>query len=368
MAYLWRMKILLAALLVFIGANSYSQIPTGYYDSALGFTGDLLKDKLHLIIDNHTEFPYTSSGTDVWDILKETDKDTSNPNNVLLLYSGWSVDANQEFNGGTGWNREHVWAKSRGDFGTASGPGTDVHALRPCDITVNAARGNRWFAECSTEYIDGDGTTGSYMSFSSWVWKPNDQVKGDVARMIFYMATRYEGTNGEPDLEVIDSIPSDDFTNAPIHAKFSDLYQWHLEDPVDDWERNRNDIIHYQFQNNRNPYIDHPEYVYEVWGAAIILDIDEIEEMDSSLSIYPNPTSDNLTVTWNDKSGYTITIRDMLGRLISTNNTLTGESQIVDVSELESGNYLIEVSSDNQRTTKTFSIEKKGFCNLTVHA
>jgi endonuclease I len=351
------MKILLAISLIFIGSISYSQIPTGYYDSALGFTGDALKEKLHLIIDNHTEFPYSSSGTDVWDILKETDKDTSNPNNVILLYSSWSVDADQEYNNGSGWNREHVWAKSRGNFGTSAGVGTDVHAIRPCDISVNAARGNRWFGECSTEYVDGSGPTGSYLSSSSWVWKPNDNVKGDVARMIFYMATRYEGTNGELDLEVIDSVPSDDFTNLPIHAKFSDLYQWHLEDPVDDWERNRNDIIYYQYQNNRNPFIDHPEYVFEVWNVFTTANIDEIVEADSPISVYPNPASDNLTVTWNDQNGYTITVLDMTGRLMSTNNILIGESQSVNVSELEQGNYLIQVSNDSQITTSIISIK-----------
>jgi endonuclease I len=259
-----------------LSSSAYCQIPPGYYDAAAGYSGDSLRIQLNSIIRNHTEFPYTSSGTDVWDILKETDKDTLNPNNVLLIYSGWSVDAAQEFNSGAGWSREHVWAKSRGDFGTSQGPGTDVHALRPCDISVNAARNNRWFANCTQEYIDGSGPTGSYTSSSEWIWKPNDNVKGDVARMIFYMATRYDGEGTEPDLTVIDWIPSDNFTNDPIHAKLSDLLQWNDEDPVDDWERNRNNIIYYNYQNNRNPFIDHPEYAMEIWEAVI--GIKEIEK------------------------------------------------------------------------------------------
>jgi len=269
------MRAILLSSLLLATTCSFGQIPPGYYDSAQGYSGDSLKTKLNLIIKDHTEFPYTSSGTDVWDILKETDRDTLNPNNVLLIYSGWSLDANSEYDGGTGWSREHVWAKSRGDFGTATGPGTDVHALRPCDVTVNSARNSRWFAECTTEYIDGNGPTGSYTSSNEWVWKPNDNVKGDVARMIFYMATRYEGANGEPDLKMIDYIPSDNFTNDPIHAKLSDLYQWHLDDPVDDWERNRNNIIYYDYQNNRNPFIDHPEYATLIWGLT--LDINQVQ-------------------------------------------------------------------------------------------
>ncbi|MFK7784617.1 MAG: endonuclease [Crocinitomicaceae bacterium] len=351
------MKVLLSISLVLISLTSYSQIPSGYYDSALGFTGDALKEKLHLIIDNHTEFPYTSSGTDVWDILKETDKDTSNPNNVILLYSGWSVNAAQEYNNGSGWNREHVWPRSRGDFSTGAGVGTDVHAIRPCDISVNAARGNRWFGECSDEYIDASGPTGSYVGSSSWVWKPNDNVKGDVARMIFYMATRYEGTNGELDLELIDYYPADDMTNLPVHAMFADLYQWHLEDPVDDWERSRNDIIYYQYQNNRNPYIDHPEYVFEVWNDFATASLEEQSGTNSKLTIYPNPAKDYLTVTWKDQDGYTITVLDMVGRVMNTNTSLTGESQILNVGELERGNYLIQVSKDGRITTTGFTIE-----------
>lgn len=244
----------------------FGQIPNGYYDDAQGLTGEVLKTELNNIIKDHTEFPYTSSATDVWDILKETDKDPNNPNNVILLYTGWSKNGEEEYDGGNGWNREHVWAKSHGDFGNTIGPGTDVHALRPCDVSVNSARSNRWFAECSTEYIDGDGATGCYTSSTEWVWKPNNNVKGDVARMIFYMATRYEGEGMEPDLQIIDYLPSNNNTSDPVHAKLSDLLLWHMQDPVDDWERNRNNIIYYDYQNNRNPFIDQPEFAELIWG------------------------------------------------------------------------------------------------------
>jgi endonuclease I len=259
-------------LILFLGCSTlFSQIPPGYYATATGLSGNVLKDALNNIIDGHVEFPYTSSGTDVWDILKETDKDTLNPNHVSLFYTGWTLDAAAEYNGGNGWNREHVWAKSHGDFGTGKGPGTDVHALRPTDISVNGARANRWFDEGDQQYVDGDGPTDCYIGTSSYVWEPRDKVKGDVARMIFYMATRYEGENGEVDLEMVDYIPSNSNTSAPIHAKLSTLIQWHIDDPVDDWERNRNDIIYYNYQGNRNPFIDHPEFVAEIWQSTAAL-------------------------------------------------------------------------------------------------
>ncbi len=258
----------LTFLFVFLFSLSglFGQIPDGYYDAAAGKTGSELKTALHNIIKGNVFYPYSSSSTDVWDILKETDRDPNNPDNVILIYSGLSVNAAQEYNNGNGWTREHVWAKSRGELSTTSpGPGTDVHNLKPANPTMNSLRSNRWFAECSDPvYLNGV-FTGCYYSTTDWLWKPRDQVKGDVARIIFYMAVRYEGDNGEPDLEVIDSIPSDKHTTLPIHAKLSDLLKWNREDPPDDFERHRNDVI-YSYQHNRNPFIDHPEYADMIWG------------------------------------------------------------------------------------------------------
>lgn len=293
---------------LFFGAGyHYAQIPAGYYSSVEGLKGVELKAALNDIIDGHVQFPYTSTSIDVWDILKETDKDTIDPSKVILLYTGWTVDAAQEYNKGRGWTREHVWAKSRGGFGTRLGPGTDVHALRPCDITVNTARSNRWFGCGDYEYIDGDGATGSYTSSSAWVWEPRDIVKGDVARMIFYMATRYEEESGELDLFMIDSIPRDIKTKAPVHGRLSVLLQWHEEDPVDNWERNRNEVI-YSYQGNRNPFIDRPEFVDGIWGNSPIM-----YEEDCELNIDGNSTS-SLEEESNVKSRLVIKVVDVLGR------------------------------------------------------
>lgn len=243
-----------------------AQIPNGYYTKAEGVTGLALKDSLYQIIKNHIEYPYTSTGTDVWDILKESDKDPSNPNNVILFYSGWSVNSNQEYNSGAGWTREHVWAKSRGNFGTSKGAGTDAHHLRPADVSINSARNSRWFHWGETEYLDGGVPTKNYTSTYHWVWEPRDEVKGDVARMLFYMATRYEGENGEPDLELVDVIPNDQYTNEPIHTVLSTLLAWHDMDPVDAFEQQRNNVV-YSYQQNRNPFIDNPAWVNAIFGS-----------------------------------------------------------------------------------------------------
>ncbi len=261
-------QIALFTLLILSNLVVVSQIPTGYYDSAAGYGGNGLKTALYNIIKGHKEYEYTADTTDVWDILKESDRDTVNPDNVICLYSGFTRNAAAEYNNGNGWTREHVWAKSHGQFNpniTGPGAGTDAHNLRPADNSVNTEKSNRWFAECNEEYIDPDGATGSYESSTAWLWKPRNEVKGDVARMMFYMATRYEGENGEPDLELIDYIPADNNSPLPLHAKLSDLLAWNLQDPVDDYERNRNEVV-FSYQHNRNPFIDHPEWAQLIWN------------------------------------------------------------------------------------------------------
>lgn len=247
--------------IAFVSFYGYSQIPTGYYAAADGLTGDQLKAALNNIIDGHTELSYTEAK----EALKDTDEDPDNVNNVICLYTGWSYAKTAFGNGSEEWNREHTWSKSHGDFGDVAPAGTDIHHLRPADASVNSAKNNRDFDEGTTEYIDASGATGCYMSTD--VWEPRDAVKGDVARMIFYMATRYEGENGEPDLEPVDYVNTAP-SNEPYYGKLSTLLTWHENDPVDDWERNRNDIIYYNYQNNRNPFIDHPEYVDSIWGSG----------------------------------------------------------------------------------------------------
>ncbi len=223
--------------------------PPGYYDGTEGLFGEDLKAVLNDIIDNHMTISYDA----VWNALKETDKDPDNPENVILLYTGWSVTNT----GYPTWNREHVWAQSHGNLGTSMGPGTDLHHLKPCDPGVNSSRGNKDFDYSSTPHPV---AIGCYYDDDSW--EPRDEVKGDVARMIFYMATRYEGEGGELDLEVVDAVNT---APAPEHGKLSALLEWNDFDPPDDFEMNRNDVIFENYQFNRNPFVDHPHFVNLIW-------------------------------------------------------------------------------------------------------
>ncbi|MEU1080908.1 endonuclease [Streptomyces sp. NPDC005908] len=224
-----------------------------YYDGAEGKTGEALKSALNSIISDQTKLSYSA----VWDALKETDEDPSNSGNVILLYSG--VSRSKSLNGGDvgDWNREHVWAKSHGDFGTSTGPGTDIHHLRPADVQVNSVRGNKDFDNGGSAVANGGGSLTDSDSF-----EPRDAVKGDVARMIFYMAVRYEGTDGWPDLEPNGSVNNG---SAPYIGKLDVLKAWNEQDPPDAFEQRRNDVIHESYQHNRNPFIDHPEWVESIW-------------------------------------------------------------------------------------------------------
>ena len=224
-----------------------------YYAPAIGKTGTALRTSLHGIIDGHTKLSYDQ----VWTALKDTDQDPNNTANVIELYSDRSIS--KGLNGGDpdDWNREHVWAKSHGGFGTSAGPGTDVHHLRPEDVTVNSTRGNKDFdlggsavSQCSDCWTDADS------------FEPRDAVKGDVARMLFYMAIRYEGDDGFANLELNDSING----STPWHGKTSVLLAWNADDPVSMFEMRRNDRIHSTWQGNRNPFIDHPEWATAIWN------------------------------------------------------------------------------------------------------
>ncbi|MBN2891899.1 MAG: endonuclease [Bacteroidales bacterium] len=324
-------KLLLSLFLVITGLTISAQEPNGYYDETEGLTGAALKNALHNIIDDHDTYGYD----DLEDQLKHTDEDPNNSNNVILLYTGRSQSKSSYGGGADDWNKEHVWAKSHGDFGTTAPAGSDMHHLRPTDASVNSSRGNKHFAEGGTQHSE---ATGCY--YTDDTWEPRDAVKGDVARMIFYMATRYEGGNGEPDLEVVDYIPSDDA--APLHGVLSDLLAWNEQDPPDDFERTRNNVI-YGYQGNRNPYIDHPEWVCLVFGSDCPTAVNEIS---NDFSIYPNPAENMVNIEISNVfSATTIKIIDITGKVVFETDKAMSLNAI-DVSGFKTGVYLVEVRNE----------------------
>ncbi|MFH1320278.1 MAG: endonuclease [Bacteroidota bacterium] len=248
------MKIIINILCFFLALNLSAQ-RTGLYNGTENLQEDALKDVLHNLIKNHIPHSYDMAK----EILKESDADPTTPGNVILIYTGRSQDGDSYGTSGNDLQREHVWAKSHGDFGTDPPTGSDAHNLKPADASVNASKSNLDFDWGGTPHIEA--TDCSYDSDS---WEPRDEVKGDVARIIFYMAVRYEGESGELDLEPADYVNTYPY---PLHGKLSALLEWNIIDPVDEFEMNRNNKIE-KWQKNRNPFIDNPDFANLIWDNS----------------------------------------------------------------------------------------------------
>jgi endonuclease I len=252
--------------------NSYAP-ESSYYQSCSGLKGEELKTSLHQIISGHKVFPYFGeSEGDIGsaEIMMEVDQDPQNSDNVICFYSGFSYPKSWTDLGRKGdyaslgtthdnsWNREHVWSKSHGFPSREKDIAySDVHNLRPEDRSVNSSKGAKDFDWGGFDEPEVDDC---FTDIDSW--EAPDRVKGDIARCIFYMATRYEGTGTPYDLEIVDYTN----TESNLYGKLSTLLEWHKLDPPDEYERRRNHIIFTKYQENRNPFIDHPEYAFVIWG------------------------------------------------------------------------------------------------------
>ncbi|MFZ1795609.1 MAG: endonuclease, partial [Dokdonella sp.] len=264
---------------------------SGYYSSVNTSSPGQLRCSLHLLIRGHTAYPYSGSGTNTWTILETAQAVPGNPGKILDVYKNRLYNAVSDragTGGGVTYNREHTWPNSlgfpstTGNLGLPNAPYTDTHMLWLSDTGYNSDRGNKPYANCAsgcgervTEVNGGvGGGSGTYPGNSNWVnsnsFETWNHRKGEMARAIFYMAIRYEGgtdpTSGqtEPNLELTDNrslIVGTSNYNAPAYmGLLSDLLAWSAGDPPDAEEVARNDAIQI-FQGNRNPFVDHPEWV-----------------------------------------------------------------------------------------------------------
>ncbi|MBE1299864.1 MAG: endonuclease I [Alteromonadaceae bacterium] len=283
------MKKLLITLVFVFSSFTNADAPIGYYDSALGKNGSALKTALHNIIDGHTVIPYTGPRTndwldhtdwDVWEALIFTDSacDDTNPNCglVQLLYLDEARHYDLAYRGGRDshhkWEREHVWPKSRGFKEEKQDGYTDLHHLRPADKNINNKHSNYGFDEGGTIVKDKlrDGTevaTTMRLDKTNQSFEPSDRAKGQVARMVFYMATRYEmgddqGAELMPDLTLKDDNQK---VKEPWIGDLCTLLKWNNTFAVSDFERRRNERV-FKIQNNRNPFIDNPGFANLIWG------------------------------------------------------------------------------------------------------
>jgi endonuclease I len=261
-----------------------------YYGKVNTSSPAQLRCSLHQTIRGHTEYPYG------WTQLEIADEDPLNPSRILDIYRNCSYakGATGDRVGGSGsgatcgavnnvkFNREHVWPRSLGFNNTSLAAHNDLHMLHLSDESFNAHRGNKPFDYCTktsgcledrTVAYNGDGPgDGSYPGNSNWytsidgsngsyeVWH---RWRGNMARAIFYMAIRYEGGDSLPDLELTDNRSLIVITTSTAPKAWmgilTTLLEWHLQDPVDSRELERNEVV-FGFQGNRNPFVDHPEW------------------------------------------------------------------------------------------------------------
>ena len=273
-----KIKTLLIVGLLFSVANIFAQIPTGYYDGTAGLTGAALKTKLSQII---TSGHQTKSYDALDDEYPNSDKDSyyEKDGTVLDIYSenptetdpyvyqfGVKKCGNYKIEGDC-YNKEHIFPQ--GYFNKASPMVSDIHHIVPTDGKVNGMRSNFPFGNVgsSVSYTSKNGSklgTSNSVNYSGKVFEPINEFKGDVARMIFYFATRYEA-------KLKDFDANDILTNTSFPGiqswELEVLKQWHTNDPVSQREIDRNNAA-YTYQGNRNPFIDQPEYVALIWGTT----------------------------------------------------------------------------------------------------
>ncbi len=360
-------------------------IPPGYYDSVDLSTSITLRNSLHEIVKDHTKIPYTSTATDTWDVLEQADQDPNDPTRILDLYMNASYP---KYGGGNDdYNREHTWPKSYGfpNDSSTNFPYTDCHHLFLCNDSYNSSRSNKPYryceASCSenpTVFNDGaGGGSGVYPGNSNWTsgsytqgtWETWIGRRGDVARALFYMDVRYEGgTNGnthtaEPDLILTDDealIEASNTGNNELVAymgMLSVLLQWSQEDPVDDKERAHNEAV-YQYQGNRNPFVDHPEWIDCVFTGSCgsgdttppatptglvasagdgVVDLDWDDNTESDLSGYNVYRSETGEAPWTLLNTSLVGVSSYTDQTVTNGVSYTYAVSAVDDSQNESG-------------------------------
>lgn len=320
---------------------------SSYYASLEGLADQNLRQALQDIIANPSVVR-AQTYADIVTILKEADQNPANSNQVWLVYTEQGrakLDFQNSSNNQGKWNREHCFPRSRAGYYSIEADdyadgvnsywttnadslrhgNSDAHALRAADGPENSARGNLHYGQYT-------GPTGNLGSF-----------KGDVARSVLYMEIRYNG------LEITNGYPE-------VQGQLGDLatlLDWHRNDPPDDFEMNRNNVV-YTWQFNRNPFIDYPDLVEYIWGTQVgsvwhqPTGISELRAKD--IELYPNPTTHTLTIT-GIKEHFILEIFTVAGQLVASKK---GKGQVTFNLNLNSGIYYAKVCVNTNSIIKRF--------------
>lgn len=263
------------------GSTGGSDNLDAYYSSAEGLTGSALKTALYDIIKGHS----TQSYSGLWTFYSTYGRDSyyENDGTILDIYSenpagndAYTFTSGSDQCGSYGgegdcYNREHSFPRAW--FGGSVSPmNTDIHHIFATDGYVNGRRSSYPYGEVSSvSYLSDNGSKlGSgtaTQGYTNTVFEPIDEFKGDIARAYFYMATRYENViaGWENNSSYGDAVLNGSNDQVFESWFLTLLLQWHADDPVSQYETDRNDAA-YSFQGNRNPFIDHPELASAIWG------------------------------------------------------------------------------------------------------
>ncbi len=348
-------------------SNTGGGEPAGYYSAATGLTCAAKKNVLQTIITNGYN---SQSYTALWTDYVTTDSrlnDAGTKTIVWDMYTDNPTGSECEFvfvtdqdNGQLGtaecqkFNREHSFPKSWFGGSTATGsPGTDLFHVYPTDKKVNGVRGNQPYGEVTNPtFTSANGCKygpSAIAGITGEVFEPIDAYKGDFARGYFYMATRYGSEIGSWQNNTVEAnIVLDGSSFPAFEAPFLKmLLKWHTNDPVSAKEIARNNAV-YGIQGNRNPFIDHPEYVNEIWGTSCVRTSveDAFGNKTNKLLIYPNPATTDITIknTGAETGNWTVIISDLYGK-IWLQSVVSDSDNHLNISSLATGNYFITMTN-----------------------
>jgi endonuclease I len=330
--------------------NSFGQIPPGYYDSASGLTGQQLRAALQSIIDDHQEQSYSS----VWTYFKTTDDRADGKvwdmysdipgGNPAYTYTFVFDQCGSYSAEGDCYNREHSFPKSWFNDGTPML--TDLFHLYPTDGYVNGMRNNYPYGEVgTTTWTSTNGSkvgNCSYTGYTGVVFEPIDEYKGDFARTYFYMLTRYMSLVSSWNC---DMISGNDFQGW---AK-SMLLEWDENDPVSQKEIDRNNTV-FQIQDNRNPFIDHPEYAGLIWGSQALVN----EPVKSDIRAWY--ANDAIHIQFDFKAEGRAEILNIVGQPLKS--WQIRDNNIEEKLDLKDGIYILVIQHNTDRTVYKFLVSR----------
>ncbi len=344
------MRLLLSLFLSLFSLCVFAQVPAGYYDSAVGKSGSVLKTSLFNIISSHDEIAYA----DLWSAFYYTDQKSDG-----LV---WDVYSNCNFSFGTYqcgnytkicdcYNREHSMPKAW--FNSESPMYTDLFHIYPTDGRVNNQRANYPLGECvnggsvGTDALGKLGTS-TYSTYTGTVFEPADEYKGDFARTYFYMVTCYE--------DKVASWSSDQLAGNSYPAlsdwSVSLFLKWNTEDPVSQKELDRNNTIYTYIQHNRNPFIDNPELADYIWGDKKSISWNLSASLSEVAKSYINVEKTLTSVQINNpqSESYTYALIKAVGDICSKGETKQ-QNLSFNYSQLHVGIYLLTINSKNYLNT-----------------